>query len=94
MGSLCIGTRGSPLALAQARAVRDLVRGHHPGLEVSLEVIRTSGDRFLDRNLSEIGGKGLFTKAIAAALIEGRVDIACHSMKDVATRFPAGRGTS
>ena len=91
-GRFCIGTRGSPLALAQARAVRDLVRGHHPGLDVSLEVIRTSGDRFLDRNLSEIGGKGLFTKEIEEALIEGRIDIAVHSMKDVPTWLPEGLG--
>ncbi len=91
-GSLIIGTRGSPLALAQARAVRDLVRGHHPGLEVSLEVIRTSGDRFLDRNLSEIGGKGLFTKEIEEALIAGTIDIAVHSMKDVPTWLPEGLG--
>ncbi len=92
MGSLCIGTRGSPLALAQAEAVRDLVRGHHPGLDVSLEVIRTSGDRFVDRNLAEIGGKGLFTKEIEDALIAGTIDIAVHSMKDVPTWLPEGLG--
>ena len=91
-GSLCIGTRGSPLALAQAEAVRDLVRRHYPGLDVSLEVIRTSGDRFADRNLAEIGGKGLFTKEIEEALIAGTIDIAVHSMKDVPTWLPEGLG--
>ncbi len=91
-GSLCIGTRGSPLALAQAEAVRDLARRHHPGLDVSLKVIRTSGDRFLDRNLAEIGGKGLFTKEIEEALVAGVIDIAVHSMKDVPTWLPEGLG--
>ncbi len=80
------------MALAQAEAMRDLVRDHYPGLDVSLEVIRTSGDRFLDRNLSEIGGKGLFTKEIEDALIAGRIDIAVHSMKDVPTWLPEGLG--
>ncbi|MCZ6446981.1 MAG: hydroxymethylbilane synthase, partial [Alphaproteobacteria bacterium] len=70
-GALVIGTRGSPLALVQANMVRDLLHGAHPGLEVTLSVIKTSGDRFLDRPLAEIGGKGLFTKEIEEAMAAG-----------------------
>ncbi|MDX1485314.1 MAG: hydroxymethylbilane synthase [Alphaproteobacteria bacterium] len=89
-GRLVIGTRGSPLALAQATMVRDLLRTTHPALEVDLTVIKTSGDRFLDRPLAEIGGKGLFTKEIEDEMLAGRIDIAVHSMKDVPTALPAG----
>jgi len=89
-GALVIGTRGSPLALAQANMVRDLLGGAHPGLEVTLSVIKTSGDRFLDRPLAEIGGKGLFTKEIEDAMVAGLIDIAVHSMKDVPTVLPVG----
>jgi hydroxymethylbilane synthase len=87
---LVIGTRGSPLALAQAEMVRDLLAAAHPGLAPELAVIKTSGDRFLDRPLAEIGGKGLFTKEIEDEMLAGRVDIAVHSMKDVATVLPPG----
>jgi len=89
-GALVIGTRGSPLALVQANMVRDLLRGAHPGLEVTLSVIKTSGDRFLDRPLAEIGGKGLFTKEIEEAMVAGHIHIAVHSMKDVPTVLPQG----
>ncbi len=89
---LRLGTRGSPLSMAQAGKVRDLLLGVHPELEVEIQTIRTSGDRFIDRDLSEIGGKGLFTKEIEEALIAGQVDIAVHSMKDVPTWLPAGLG--
>ena len=89
---LRIGTRGSPLALSQSENVRAALGALHPGLEIELETIRTSGDRFIDRDLSEIGGKGLFTKEIEEALIAGQVDIAVHSMKDVPTWLPAGLG--
>jgi len=89
-GALVIGTRGSPLALVQANMVRDLLRGAHPGLEVTLSVIKTSGDRFLDRPLAEIGGKGLFTKEIEEAMAAGHIHIAVHSMKDVPTVLPQG----
>jgi hydroxymethylbilane synthase len=89
-GALVIGTRGSPLALAQANMVRDLLGEAHSGLEVTLSVIKTSGDRFLDRPLAEIGGKGLFTKEIEDAMVAGLIDIAVHSMKDVPTVLPAG----
>lgn len=89
---LRIGTRGSPLALVQAEDVRARIAAAHDLDIASIEivVIRTSGDRIQDRPLSEVGGKGLFTKEIEEALIEGRIDIAVHSMKDVATRLPDG----
>lgn len=89
---LRIGTRGSPLALIQAEDVRARIAAAHDLDIAAIEivVIRTSGDRIQDRPLSEVGGKGLFTKEIEEALIEGRIDIAVHSMKDVATRLPDG----
>lgn len=80
-----IGTRGSPLALAQAHLTRDLLekvlaaRGQTRPVE--LTVIKTTGDKVLNRPLADIGGKGLFTKEIDDALMDGRVDIAVHSMK-------------
>ena len=89
---LRIGTRRSPLALVQSGNVRAQLAALHPGLEIEIETIRTSGDRFIDRDLSAIGGKGLFTKEIDEALIAGRVDIAVHSMKDVPTWLPDGLG--
>ncbi len=87
-----IGTRGSPLALAQANEVRSRLAAAH-GLDadrIEIRVIRTMGDRVLDRPLSEIGGKGLFTKEIEEALIRGEIDLAVHSMKDMATALPDG----
>ncbi|RMF16037.1 MAG: hydroxymethylbilane synthase [Alphaproteobacteria bacterium] len=90
---LTIATRGSPLALAQAEQVRDALLAAHPGLrpeQVRLQVVRTSGDRFLGRPLAEIGGKGLFTKEIEEALLAGAADIAVHSAKDMPTRLPEG----
>ena len=88
-----IGTRGSPLALAQSREARRRLLGVHPGLAgdgVEIVVIRTSGDRLRDRPLAEAGGKGLFTKEIEEALLTGTVDIAVHSMKDMETALPKG----
>ncbi len=87
-----IGTRGSPLALAQAREVRSRLMAAHGLFEDSFEivVIKTSGDRILDRPLSEVGGKGLFTKEIEEALLDCSIDLAVHSMKDMATRLPEG----
>ena len=89
---LRIGTRGSPLALAQARQVRThLAAAHGIGEdEIALEVIRTSGDMIRDRPLAEAGGKGLFTKEIEEALGAGRIDLAVHSAKDMPTELPAG----
>jgi len=89
---LKIGTRGSLLALAQAHEVRDrLVAAHGVPLEdIEIIVIKTTGDRVQDRPLSEIGGKGLFTKEIEEALYDGSIDIAVHSMKDMPTELPPG----
>jgi hydroxymethylbilane synthase len=89
---LRIGTRGSPLALAQAREVAGRLAAVH-GLDpaaIETVVIRTSGDRIQDRPLAEAGGKGLFTKEIEEALTAGTIDLAVHSMKDMPTVLPAG----
>ncbi|HEX4409445.1 MAG TPA: hydroxymethylbilane synthase [Xanthobacteraceae bacterium] len=90
--SLKIGTRGSPLALAQVREVRErLVRscGLDPA-QIEVTVIRTTGDVIQDRPLAEAGGKGLFTKEIEEALLSGTIDLAVHSSKDVPTIMPPG----
>jgi hydroxymethylbilane synthase len=89
---LTIGTRGSPLALAQAHLVQRLLAEAHgvDAEEIAIRTITTSGDRMTDRPLSEIGGKGLFSKEIEAALEAGEIDIAVHSSKDMATELPAG----
>ncbi len=88
---LRIGTRGSPLALAQATMVRDaLVRAHPDQPAPEITVIRTTGDRVQDRPLSEVGGKGLFTKEIEEALLADEIDLAVHSMKDAQTHLPDG----
>lgn len=89
---LRIGTRGSPLALAQAHETRDRLMAAHglPEAAFAIVPIKTTGDRVLDRPLSEIGGKGLFTREIEMALIEGAIDIAVHSMKDMPTLQPEG----
>ena len=91
---LRIGTRGSPMALYQAELVRDRLRAAHPELaaEGALELvpIRTTGDRVQTRLLAEIGGKGLFTKEIEEALLDRRIDLAVHSLKDMETVLPAG----
>lgn len=89
---LRLGTRGSPLALAQARTVRARLAAAH-GLEpaaIEIRVIRTSGDRIQDRALAEAGGKGLFTKEIEEALLAGDIDLAVHSAKDMPTVLPDG----
>src|SRR5919206_4054135 len=91
---LRIGTRGSPLALAQARLVREALAAAEPELAakdaVEIRVVTTTGDRVRDRPLAEIGGKGLFTKEIEDGLSDGTLDLAVHSMKDVPTLLPAG----
>ncbi|HEX3883986.1 MAG TPA: hydroxymethylbilane synthase [Stellaceae bacterium] len=87
---LRIGTRGSALALYQANLVRDRLQAAHPGLILDVVPIRTTGDRVQDRPLAEIGGKGLFSKEIEAALIERRIDLAVHSLKDMETILPDG----
>jgi hydroxymethylbilane synthase len=87
-----IGTRGSPLALAQAHEVRDRLEKAHGAGQLTFEVraIKTSGDRIQDRPLAEAGGKGLFTKEIEEALLAGEIDLAVHSMKDMPTLLPPG----
>ena len=87
-----IGTRGSPLALAQAHEVRARMMQAHAMPESAFEivVIKTEGDRILDRPLAEVGGKGLFTKEIEDALIARDIDLAVHSMKDMQTLLPDG----
>ena len=92
MQTLKIGTRGSPLALAQAHETRARLMQAHGLPEQAFEVvpISTSGDRIQDRPLSEAGGKGLFTKEIEEALLDGRIDIAVHSSKDMPTVLPDG----
>lgn len=87
---LRIGTRGSPMALAQTGMVRDKIVAANPGLETELVVVTTMADQILDRPLSEIGGKGLFTKELEQALLSDTVDVAVHSMKDVETWLPDG----
>ena len=87
---LRIGTRGSPMALAQTGMVRDRIVAANPGLETEIVVVTTVADRILDRPLSEIGGKGLFTKELEQALFSDAIDVAVHSMKDVETWLPDG----
>jgi hydroxymethylbilane synthase len=89
---LRIGTRGSPLALAQAQETRARLMAAHDLPEAAFEivVIKVTGDQVLDRALKEIGGKGLFTREIEEALLEGGIDIAVHSMKDMPVAQPGG----
>jgi hydroxymethylbilane synthase len=89
MAALRLGTRGSQLALFQANAVADLLR-LRSRVECDITVIRTSGDRLAEATLSEIGGKRLFVKEIEDALIDGTVDIAVHSSKDMPAVLPPG----
>lgn len=86
---LRIGTRGSKLALWQANWVKSELERTH-GLAVEIEKIKTTGDKITDVPLAQVGGKGLFVKEIEEALLDGRVDLAVHSMKDVPTEFPDG----
>lgn len=87
---LRIGSRGSELALWQARWVESEVRTLFPRCSVTIEVIRTTGDRILDSPLSTIGDRGLFTREIEEALLDGRIDCAVHSLKDLPTELPDG----
>ncbi|MBI3445097.1 MAG: hydroxymethylbilane synthase [Magnetospirillum sp.] len=91
---LRIGTRGSPLALAQTHETRDRLAAAWPDLAadgaIEIEVIKTTGDLVQDRPLAEIGGKGLFTKELDDAMLSGRIHLAVHSMKDVPTLLPDG----
>ncbi len=89
MKNVTIATRGSMLALWQAEHISALLRAQYPGLQVELLKIKTTGDKILDVPLAKVGGKGLFVKEIEEALLDGRADLAVHSMKDVPTELPA-----
>jgi len=88
--ALRIGTRGSALALWQARWVKAALEERHPGTAVELVTIKTQGDKILDVPLAQVGGKGLFVKEIEEALLDGRVDLAVHSLKDMPSELPPG----
>ena len=90
MDRIRIGTRRSPLALAQAEWVRGRILEHHPQAVVEVVAIKTSGDRFQDVPIEQIGAKGVFIKEIEEALLEGGIDVAVHSMKDLPTEIPEG----
>ncbi len=91
---LRIATRKSPLALWQAEYVKERLLQLHPDLQISLVTFTTRGDKILDTPLAKVGGKGLFVKELEVAMLEGRADIAVHSMKDVPMEFPEGLGLS
>lgn len=84
-----IGTRASLLAVTQSSWVKSQIEEHHPGTTVELVKITTTGDKILDVPLAKVGGKGLFVKELEDALLDGRADLAVHSMKDVPTELPA-----
>jgi len=85
-----VGTRGSVLALRQTEEVIRALKSVWPSLEFELVVIKTTGDKVIDTPLFKIGSKGLFVKEIEEALLEGRIDIAVHSLKDLPTKLPSG----
>jgi hydroxymethylbilane synthase len=87
---IIIGTRGSKLALWQAEYVKSLIKKNNPSCEVSLQIIKTKGDKILDVPLAKVGGKGLFVKEIEEALLNKKIDIAVHSMKDMPADIPEG----
>ncbi len=87
---LNIGTRGSQLALFQANWVKDQLAQAHPDLHITLIKIKTTGDKIQDAPLAKIGGKGLFVKEIEEALLQKKIDLAVHSVKDIPTEFPKG----
>lgn len=90
MDRIRIATRKSALALWQAEYVKSQLLHHHPQLQVDLVPMSTQGDKILDTPLAKIGGKGLFVKELEQAMLDGRADIAVHSMKDVPVDFPPG----
>ncbi len=89
MQTITIGTRGSQLALWQAEYVKKCLNSHFPEIDVSLQIIKTTGDRIQNRSLVGLG-KGVFTREIEFALLDGTIDLAVHSMKDLPTQLPAG----
>ena len=78
-----IGSRESALAVRQAEIIRDLILEHEPETEIEIITMKTTGDKILDKSLEKIGGKGLFVKELDRALMEGRIDLAVHSLKDM-----------
>ncbi len=90
MLKLKIGTRGSPLALAQANWVKDRLIEHYDKCQIQIVSIKTEGDRLKNISISQMGGKGLFVKEIEKALLEGAIDLAVHSMKDLPRELPSG----
>src|SRR5262245_48638983 len=90
MPNLIIGSRGSKLALWQSNWVKHHLEQFHPGLEIEIEIIKTTGDKLTEASLVKIGGKGVFTKEIEEALLDGTVDVAVHSLKDLPTTLPDG----
>ena len=90
MKKLTIATRGSQLALWQSNYIKSVLEAQNPDIEVELKVIITTGDRILDKALSQIGGKGLFLKELEEAMQRGEAQIAVHSLKDVPTELPEG----
>lgn len=90
MTNIIIATRGSQLALWQANFIADAIRKQHPAVTTELLVLKTKGDIILDVPLAKVGGKGLFVKEIEEALLDGRADLAVHSMKDVPMELPQG----
>ena len=87
---LRIGSRDSLLAVIQSRLVMDALQAAHPGIELELVTMKTTGDKILDRTLDQVGGKGLFVKELDAALQAGRVDLTVHSCKDLPMELPEG----
>ncbi len=92
MRKIVIGSRGSQLALRQSKILQEALQEHHPDLECSIEIIRTTGDRTPQTDLSKLAAsiKGLFVKEIEEALIEHQIDLAVHSLKDLPTETPKG----
>jgi hydroxymethylbilane synthase len=88
--NLCIGTRGSQLALWQTQHVKTLLEDRFPGIVIDMQTIKTTGDKILDAPLAKIGDKGLFTKELEISLLEERIDLAVHSYKDIPTAVPEG----
>lgn len=94
MKEVVIGSRGSRLALWQANRVKADLEEAHQGLPIRIEIIKTTGDKLTDVALAKIGGKGIFVKEIEEALLDGRIDLAVHSLKDVPTELPDGLSLS
>jgi len=90
LAKIRIGTRRSPLALAQAKLLAEALAENWPDLAIEIIPMQTSGDKFTDRPLADMGGKGLFTKELEEALLAGTIDVAVHSMKDMPTVLPDG----